>query len=260
MVDRPRIGESVGERRVDLAAALDPVVLARLAGLEPDAWQVDVLRSGAPRVALNCCRQAGKSTIAAVLGVHRALYVPGSLVLMLSPTLRQSSELFRKSSEVYRVAGARVPSVAESALRLELANGSRIVSLPGKEGTVRGYSGVDLLVIDEAARVAGDLYMAVRPMLAVSGGRLVTLSTPFGNRGWWFEAWRDGGTDWLRVEVPATACPRISGEFLDEERRTMGEWWFGQEYMCQFLDAQSQAFSLRDIEAAFRDDVEAWEL
>jgi hypothetical protein len=74
--------------------------------------------------------------------------------------------------------------LGEPSLRLELENGSRIVSLPGKQDTVRGFSGVRLLVVDEAARVPGELYFAVRPMLAVSGGRLLALSTPFGTVRW----------------------------------------------------------------------------
>src|SRR5919204_2521369 len=206
----------------DLACALDPVVLAEQAGLEPDPWQCHVLRSGAARVLLLCSRQAGKSTITSILAVHTALYEPGALVLLLSPTLRQSGELFKKCVGVYGAIGRPVPPESESALQLELENGSRIVSLPGKEGTIRGYSGVRLLAVDEAAWVPDDLYLAVRPMLAVSGGRLVALSTPHGTRGWWYDAWR-GDEPWHRVEVPATACPRISPAFLDEEKRTLGE-------------------------------------
>lgn len=243
----------------DLATALDPVRLAESAGITPDGWQADVLRSRADRVLLNCSRQSGKSTTTGILAVHTALYEPGALVLMLSPSLRQSSELFRKASDVYRDLGRPVPAEAQSALRLELENGSRIVSLPGKEHTVRGFSGVRLLVIDEAARVPTDLYMAVRPMLAVSGGRLMALSTPFGTRGWWYEAWR-GPDPWERYEVPATDCPRISAEFLDEERRTLGDWWFRQEYLCEFMDAETQAFTRAEIEAAFSAEVDPWDL
>ena len=92
----------------------------------------------------------------------------------------------------YNAVGRPLPALAESALRLELANGSRVVSLPGDEGTVRGFSGVSLLVIDEASRVPDDLYRSVRPMLAVSQGRLVCLSTPFGQRGFFYEYWRAG--------------------------------------------------------------------
>jgi hypothetical protein len=107
--------------------------------------------------------------------------------------------------------------------------------------------------------VPDDLYLAVRPMLAVSGGRLVALSTPHTTRGFFYEAWR-GQEPWERYEVPATSCPRISAAFLEEEKRSMGEWWFEQEYLCRFLDAQTQAFRREDIERCFREDVQAWDL
>ncbi len=244
----------------DLALALDPVRLAVGADITPDPWQDEVLRSDSSRILLNCCRQAGKSTVTSVMATHTALYRPGSLTLLLSPSLRQSQELFRKVLAVYRARDRPVPALAENALSLELATGSRVHCLPGTEGTVRGFSAVDLLVVDEAARVANTLYAAVRPMLAVSGGRLVALSTPFGARGWWYEAWTQGGGDWEKWEVPASACPRISAAFLEEERRTVGEWWFRQEYGCEFLDAQSRAFRREVIERAMREEVEPWHL
>ena len=251
--------ELVAQLASDLACALDPAALAARIGMPPDPWQAEFLRSADPRVLLNCSRQSGKSTVTALLGVHTALYEPGALVLLLSPSLRQSQELFRKALDTYRALANPVPVEAESALRLELENGSRIVSLPGKEQTVRGFSGVRLLAVDEAARVPDDLYFSIRPMLAVSGGRLVALSTPFGTRGWWFEAWRSA-EPWRRFQVPATECPRISAEFLAEEKRTMGDWWFRQEYGCDFLDAETQPFAREDIEQAFAEEVEPWDL
>ena len=244
----------------DLARALDPARFARAAGFAPDPWQAAVLRSGAPRLLLNCARQSGKSTTAAALALHAALYEPGALVLLLSPSQRQSQELFRKALTLYRALGRPVPAAAENALSLELATGGRVVSLPGTEATTRGFSGVRLLVIDEAARVPGALYAAARPMLAASGGRLVALSTPFGARGWFWEAWERGGPGWARVEVPAWRCPRIAPTFLEEERRTLGEWWFRQEYGCEFLDAETQAFRREDVERAFAEEVAAWAL
>lgn len=244
----------------DLARALDPVLLARAAGIEPDSWQARVLRSASSRLLLNCSRQSGKSSITAILAVHTALYAAGSLVLLLSPSLRQSGELFKKCLATYKDLGRPVSPESETALTLTLENGSRIVSLPGsKDGNIRGYSGVDLLVIDEAAWVADSLYMSVRPMLAVSGGRLMALSTPHGTRGWFYEAWR-GGENWERFEVPATMCPRISEEFLAEERRNMGAWWYEQEYLCQFSEAETQAFRREDIDNAFREETTAWDL
>ena len=243
----------------DLAHALDPVLLAHRAGVEPDPWQARALRSTAPRMLLNASRQSGKSTTVALMTVHTALYRPGSLCLMLSPTQRQSGELFRKAKGLYGALGHAERPLEETALSLRLANGSRILSLPGKEETVRGYSAVALLCIDEASRVPDALYMSVRPMLAVSGGRLVALSTPFGTRGWWYEAWRSD-EPWERFEVPAEQCPRIAPDFLEEERRTMGEFWYRQEYGCEFLDALTQAFRREDVERAFREEAHTWAL
>jgi len=239
--------------------ALSAVQLAERAGLDPDPWQVDALTSQSPRMLFNCSRQSGKSSISSILAMHQALTVPGSLVLLLSPTLRQSGELFKKCIATYRAADRPVAPESETALTLTLQNGSRIVSLPGQEQTVRGYSGVALLIVDEASRVPDALYFSVRPMLAVSGGRLLALSTPFTTRGWWFEAWRSP-EPWERYEVPATRCPRIAPAFLEEERRTLGAFWFGAEYMCQFLDSESQAFRREDIDSAFSMEVKAWPL
>jgi hypothetical protein len=254
----------------DLRYALDRVEFACIVDVEPDDWQERLLRSEANRIALNASRQSGKSTMAALLALHEALYVPGSLSLLLSPTLRQSGELFKKARDAYHMAKGAMPggavSVAQSetALTLTLENGSRIVSLPGKEHTVRGYSAVSLLVVDEASRVPGDLYFSVLPMLAVSAGRMITLSTPWGSRGWWYDAWRQAEDDddrsWERYLVPATSCPRISPEFLEEQRKTMGEYWFRQEFLCEFLDAETQAFTREQIDRAFREEYEEWDL
>jgi hypothetical protein len=168
---------------------------------------------------------------------------------LLSPTLRQSGELYRaKVRCLYDALGRPVGCVQETQLTLELANGSRIISLPGEEGNIRGYSGVSLLVIDESARVPDDLYRAVRPMLAVSRGRLIALSSAYAKLGWFYEAWQSTES-WRRVKVTADQCPRISAEFLQEERKALGERWFGMEYMCEFGDLLDSLFAEQDIAA-----------
>ncbi len=238
----------------DLAIALDPARVMLTAGMQPDPWQAELLRSTASRHLLLCTRQGGKSTATAALAMWEALYNPPALILLLSPSLRQSQELFRKVAEFYGALDRPVPAQQESALRLELSNGSRIVALPGSEATIRGYSGVRLLIVDEAARVDDALYYAVRPMLAVSGGRLVMLTTPFGKRGAFFDAWQSGD-QWERVKVTAYDCPRISPQFLAEERAAVGDWWFNQEYMCEFSDTLDQVFAYEDVMAACNDTI-----
>jgi len=234
----------------DLALALDPVILAERAGLAPDPWQRDVLRSTDRQTILLCSRQAGKSTVSAVLAVHEAVYRAASLVLVLSPSLRQSQELFRKVLDVYRSLDHPVPAFAETRLTLELDNGSRVISLPGKEATLRGFSGVSLLLVDEASRVPDELYQAVRPMLAVSGGRIVLLSTPFGQRGFFHHEWTEGGPAWQRVRVPATDVPRISTAWLAQERVQIPDLFFRSEYLCEFVSPVDSVFRHDDITAA----------
>jgi len=205
---------------------------------------------------LNCCRQSGKSTMAALIALHRALYHPGSLVLILAPGERQAKETFSKVTGLYRKArpGHAIPADSYRKLGMELTNGGRIEALPGTEKTIRGFSGVDLLILDEAARVEDGLYFAVRPMLAVSGGRLLMMSTPFGKRGVFFEEWRNGA-GWERYEVPASECPRIPATFLEEERRTLPRRVFRQEYECTFEETEDSVFSHEDVQAAISDEV-----
>jgi len=250
--------QTLGRRqRASALAALraDPSYILAEAGLAPDPWQAAVLCSTAPRLLLLASRQAGKSSVAAALALRTALVRPRSPVLLLSPSLRQSHELFRKVTNLYRALGRPGVVVAENALQVEFANGSRVLALPGTEATIRGFSDVAVLIIDEAARVADALYCAVRPMLAVSQGRLVALSTPFGKRGWFYEEWVGDGT-WERVQISAEQCRRIGPEFLAEERKALGERWFRQEYLTSFEDASGAVFASADIQAALCDDVQ----
>jgi hypothetical protein len=248
----------MAQLRDDLRLALDRVSFAKELGIVPDGWQEDLLRSGADRVLLNCCRQSGKSTMAALIGLHRALYHPGALVLVLAPAERQAKETFSKVAGLYRKARPdnTIPPDSYRKLGMELTNGSRIEALPGTEKTIRGFSGVDLLILDEAARVDDGLYFAVRPMLAVSGGALMMLSSPAGRRGVFFEEWSEGSeAGWERYEVPAEECPRISAEFLEEERASLPRRVYRQEYECSFEDTDDAVFAYEDVAGAMTSEV-----
>jgi hypothetical protein len=216
-----------------IALLLDPSRILSAQGLVPDAWQRALLFAPERQMLLNCSRQSGKSTTVAALALHTALFTIGGLVLLLSPSQRQSGEIFRKVMQAYQALGRPLRAEQQTQTVLELANGSRVVSLPGREQTIRSFGGVSLLVLDEAARIPDDLYRSVRPMLAVSRGRLVALSTPFGQRGWFFEEWHGGGP-WKRVRITWRDCPRITPEFIAEETRALGPGWVDQEYNACF--------------------------
>ncbi len=240
----------------DISLALNPIKFARLLlGNDPDDWQKELLLSNEKRIILNCSRQSGKSTITAILALHHALNNPGSLVLVISPSYRQSTELFRKIAEFYQDLGRPVPSDAENKHTLELSNKSRIISLPGKEQTIRGFSGPSLIVVDEAARVPDELYYgAARPMLAVSQGRIILLSTPFGKRGFFFKEWSESAA-WKKIKITAYECPRITPEFLEEERIALGEWFYNQEFCCEFGENIDAYFTDREIQDSISADV-----
>jgi hypothetical protein len=230
--------------------------VAQNLGFVPDAKQRLVLSSEIKRGILNCTRQWGKSTVSAAKAVHQAVSVAESLTVVVSPSARQSGEFVRKASGFARRLRIKTKGDGDNEISLVFPNGSRIIGLPGTEATIRGFSAVSLLLVDEASRVNDDLYMAIRPMLAVSGGALWLMSTPFGKRGFFYEAWHGGDSDWERIRVPATECPRIPAKFLDEERKTMGERWFRQEYLCEFTDAVSAVFDRDLVEKAISYDFE----
>ncbi len=235
----------------------DAVLMSERAGITPDVWQSDLLRSNARQVILNCSRQAGKSTITSILGLHTALFQDNALILLLSPSLRQSVELFKKLKDFYTaVASPFLPTATEeSSLRLQFSNGSRVVALPGSESTVRGYSAVSLLIVDEASRIDDALYFSIKPMLATSNGKLILLSSPYGRRGIFYDIWENGADDWLRIKIVASQCPRISPDFLESERCTLPTFWFDQEYMGKFCETLDSFFNYDDIERAVSSDV-----
>jgi hypothetical protein len=240
---------------------LDAVQFARQRlGFEPEPLQARVLESRHSRGILNCSRQWGKSSVAAVKAIHKAVSLPGTTVLVASPSNRQSAEFLDKAQKLMRRAGMPVRGDGKNDVSLAFGNGSRIVGLPGVEATVRGFSSISLLLIDEAAWVEDAMYHALRPMLAVGRGDLWLMSTPCYQRGFFYETWENGGPEWFRVKAPATECTRISEEFLAEELEELGEDKFRREYLCEFMDSGTEVFGREAIENAFVDLVRPLEL
>jgi hypothetical protein len=239
-----------------LAHSLDPVSFAaETLAFVADPWQETLLRSTERQIILNCSRQSGKSTCTAVLAVHRAIFSPGALILLISPSLRQSKELFAKVVAFLKSVQPSVTLDEDNKSSATLSNGSRIVSLPGDERTIRGYSSPNLILCDEAAFTTDELFTSIKPMLAVSRGQLILMSTPFGRRGFFYEVWQSGGDVWKRISVPASSCPRISAAFLKQELESMSEWRFKQEYECVFCETTDQIFSFDTIRAMFDSEV-----
>ncbi len=206
-----------------------------------DPQQAEVLDSSHRRILVNCCRQWGKSTTAAVRALHHALHNPNSETILIAPGLRQSAELLRKITNLSPEPIAK--SDGTNRHSLQFPNGARILALPANRDKIRGFSNVSLLIIDEAAWVPTSLYFAVRPFLAAApNASLLVMSTPNGDSGFFYQTWANN-QPWHRITVKATDCPRISPEFLAEEQATLSENFFRQEYMCEFLSHNRAVFS-----------------
>lgn len=241
----------------EVELALDPVAYAAAVGIVADPAQAKLLRSTSKRILLCCTRQWGKSTTSALRAAHRATYRPNSLVLCVSPTDRQSKLLFDKVIEFLKRAPDSPTRLEDNKSSVRLANGSRIVSLPGNPDGIRGYSAPSMVLLDEAAFSEDDLFGAVGPMLAVSDGDIAMLSTPHGKRGIYYETWRDSyeqpDPSWETIRITAYDCPRIPVAFIEEQRRTLPGWLFRQEYLCEFVETMDGVFTSDQIDMALED-------
>lgn len=239
-----------------LRGLLDPVALfeqvvrddrtGALAG--PHPWQKDALRSSSKRQMFLTSRQAGKSSTAAVKALHKALTHEDATVLLISPSLQQSQEIFRKCLGYYRALGRPYGTNSESALRMELGNGSRIIALPGSEKTVRGYS-AQLVVMDESGEVTDVLFGdAALPSVGMTEGDIVAIGTPKGARGWFYRLWMDQDPGWEYYRVTADDIPRDFTDLIETMRAIRGERGVRQEFYCSFEDDVDAFFKVEDLE------------
>lgn len=236
--ERNKLEDVQHQRAVDRSARLVEVEVG--AGISLDPWQRRLVVGAASTLVL-CGRQVGKTTAAAATALVEMLSNDRAHVVCVSPSLRQSQELFaRIEGLVKQVCPDKV--ARSTAVGFRLKNGARCVSLPASEHTIRGLSAVTLLLEDEAARVPDELYAAVRPMLATTSGRHVLLTTPWGPRGHFYEAWQSKSQSWERITVKSSECSRITKEFLDGERLRLGQRWFSQEYECAFVASEDALF------------------
>ena len=236
--------------------ALDPVAFARGRGFIAEPWQSKLLRSTARRIVVPCSRQVGKTETTSYKSLHGALNNPGRDVLIISPSQRQSIEMLLRIKSIYRGMRAAPRLVKDNDSEMVLHNASRVISLPGTEGTVRGFANVKLLVIDEAARVDDEVFASVLPMVG-SDGQILALSTPWGQRGWFYELAEEAPRNgWEKHRVTVYDSGQWSPERIAEVRASVGKFVFASDYEALFQDTDDQLFSTEDVRRAFTSDVQ----
>lgn len=231
------------------------LVIADELGIALDDWQRQMVTGPRRDILVNVTRQGGKGMGATILTLDQILNRPGSKTLVISRAERQAKRLFRRIRRAYHRLSDVPRAIADTTTELELTNGSIVLALPGSEATIRGEDAVDLVIVDEASRVPDDLIAAVRPMLATTDGKMIALTTPFGELGWFYEAWTGEDPEWERIEVWGKDIPRIKSDFLAKERRRLGPLLYAQEYECRFLPTVNQFFARDLIESLVSSDV-----
>jgi terminase large subunit-like protein len=236
----------------EIAYRLDPARWVReVVGITPRAWQERFLRMPYGQTALVLtARQVGKTTAAAAAMAHTALFKPGSLSVVACPALRQSGEPIRKVKDMLLKAGATL--ITDNKHTIELANGSRVMALPNNEEAIRGLTVDGWLVVDEAGYLDHDIVAALRPMRAQRPeARYVMLSTANTRTDPFWSAWETAGEKVMRIQVTVDVDPTLySQDFLEAERRAMGDERYKREYLGIPVGGEASPFTWEYFDAA----------
>jgi hypothetical protein len=192
-------------------------------------WLIEYLDEQKDAIVLKG-RQVAASTGAGVLAIRLARYVPWSLCGIISPGLRQSTEVKERAKSGLLRLGDHL--VKDNSSEIALRNHSRVISLPGSAKSARGWS-FDFLVIDEAAFLDQETFLAVRATVA-TGGRTIVQSTPEGPFGHFYDLWMEDDPARAKFRVRSDEVKTISAEFLAGERATMTAEEYSQEYEAEF--------------------------
>lgn len=208
-----------------------------------DSWQRKVMDTRG-NICVRSSRQAGKSTIISIKAAEYAANNSNKLIMVIAAVERQSYLLFEKILNY--LYGKYKKQIKTGSFRptkhlIQLKNGSRIYALPaGTSGQgIRGYT-IDLLICDEAAYIGEDVFTAIIPALAVTKGDIWLLSTPKGKQGYFYSCFNDD--NYTKFHIRWEECPRISREFIEQQKKKMTRLQFEQEFGAEFLDELRQFF------------------
>jgi phage FluMu gp28-like protein len=208
-------------------------------------------------------RAVGGSFLIALESFLDSLLNPNFTILLVSFSMRQSLELFRKVKEhINRWKGIRIrvgddvytfnATLSETKTQVEFENGSRIVSLPNNPDAIRGFR-ADHVYVDEAAMFKNDFEIkaAIIPTIAGKEGRLSLISTPKGKRGWFYEAWMS--ETFSKHKVHYSMAPHITESDLEGMKASMTPLEWAQEMEMEFLDELNALFPYEMILACAED-------
>ncbi len=224
---------------MNISKLYNPVFFARyVLDFHPFNYQERLLLDNSKRICAVMGRQTGKSTTIAAKAVHFAITNPNTTTLIVSATLRQSLLLFEKILAFSNKIRSSIAYTSKTKIRY--TNNSSIIALPCSGSTLRGYT-ASLLILDEAAFIPKDLINNIlMPMISTTNGSVWMVSTPYSKDHPFYKAFNDKG--WSVHKVASDMNPLIKPEFLEEQRRFVGELVFAQEYSAEFIDDEDTFF------------------
>ena len=208
-----------------------------------DDWQERVLNTKG-NICLRSGRQVGKTEVISRKAGNFALGTPGATIMVIASVERQAELLFERIlNYIYNKSPKMIKKGKDRPTKhkLNLTNGSSIYCLPAGESGygIRGFT-ISLLIVDEAAFVNDDVFTAITPMLAVTKGSIILLSTPHGREGYFARCFKD--PSFTSFHVNSEDCLRIDKAFLAHEKATMTKREYSQEYVGDFVDELMQLF------------------
>lgn len=221
-----------------------------------DEWQKQVMNTKG-----NMCicspRQMGKSTVISQDAGEFAVKNKNKVIMIIASVERQALLLFEKVlSYIYNNYKSYIKKGKDKPTKhkLQLNNGSVIHCLPtGDSGYgIRGFT-IDRLYADEAAFIGEDVWAAVTPMLATTGGDIILLSTPMGTDGYFYRAFNSKQFTSIHVDPEKVIAGRPEPqrtrmlEFRKDEKERMTKLQFQQEHLGLFVGGIQRFFPDRLI-------------
>ena len=219
--------------------------------LRLDEWQRKVLTQKG-NICLRSGRQVGKSTVISIKAAEYAVNNKKKTVLVVAAVERQAYHLFEMTlnylTDNYK-SHIKMGKSRPTKSKIQLKNGSVIMCLPtGVSGLgIRGYT-IDLLIADEAAFIPEEVWTAITPMLSVTRGDIILLSTPHGKEGFYYDCFQNEA--YSSFHISSEECGRIDEKFLKREKERMTKVQYAQEYLGEFVDELMQFFSTDLIRSA----------
>jgi hypothetical protein len=189
----------------------------------------------------------------AYIVIIRALMKGEQVIWIVSPKYAQTTIMWRMIKKY--LPKNYVKDIKEGELVIELLNGSTIWAKSADNPDALVGEGLDLLIMDEAARVKPDAWeIALQPALSDRKGSAIFISTPKG-KNWFYNLYLMGTNEsqypeYKSFNYPSDCNTTIDGfaEEIERRRETTPELIFRQEYMAEFIEGGGEVFQdVRDV-------------